>query len=313
MAEEAALKLAIRLEKAFKDARKAMLDFTQPLPDNQFENFSLVDAIINTNQKVKAQREFESLINSIKRETALVADELAKKGIAGGGLELARRFASSPGLAMAQEIGLRRLAGDDYVTSILGSAELDGESVSDALGGSQLGKDLIGGVVQAFKDSEGAVAQALIGAMDYAVAEFKKKYKFGSPSKVMMDLGEDFMGGMWIGITKEGPKVYNAIGRIMAEVYDSAFGATNDIIAHGLSLSMQDIIDSLKDTTGLGDNSVIAALFNLGAGDEKFLEEYALAIRNTVMETMSEVSTAFSLITAVTLSLIHISEPTRPY
>ena len=300
VAEEAALKLAIRLETAFKDARKAMLDFTQPLPDNQFENFSLVDAIINTNQKVKAQREFESLINSIKRETALVADELAKKGIAGGGLELARRYAASPGLAMAQEIGLRRLAGDDYVTSILGSSELDGASVSDALGGSQIGKDLISGVVDAFKDSEGAVAQALIGAMDYAVAEFKKKYKFGSPSKVMMDLGEDFMGGMWIGITKEGPKVYNAIERIMAEVYESAFGATNDILAHGLSLSMQDIIDSLKDTTGLGDNSVIAALFNLGAGDERFLEEYALAIRNTVMETMSDVSTAFSLITAVT-------------
>lgn len=300
VAEEAALKLAIRLETAFKEARKAMLDFTKPLPDNQFENFSLVDAIINTNQKVKAQAEFEDLINKIKKDTALVADELAKKGIAGGGLELARRFASSPGLAMAQEVGLRRLAGDEYIQSVLGSSELDGGAVSNALGGNQLGKDLIAGVVNAFKDSEGAVAQALIGAMDYAVEQFKKKYRFGSPSKEMMDLGEDFMGGLWIGMTKEGPKVYNAIDKIMAEVYDSTFGITSEIVAHGLSLSMEEIVNAFKNTTGLNDNSIIASLFNMGAGDPAFLQEIALSVRNMVTETLSDTQTAFSLMTAVT-------------
>ena len=43
--EMAALRLAIRIEDAFKKARAAMVDFTKPLPDNQFDDMTLLEMI----------------------------------------------------------------------------------------------------------------------------------------------------------------------------------------------------------------------------------------------------------------------------
>ena len=56
--EMAALRLAIRIEDAFKKARSAMVDFTKPLPDNQFDDMTLLEMINNTQAKALAQAEF---------------------------------------------------------------------------------------------------------------------------------------------------------------------------------------------------------------------------------------------------------------
>ena len=75
--EQAALKdFTMRMEEAFNKARESMVSLTQPLPENQFEDTSLIDLIVNAQNKARAQAEFEEVIKILRNRTPFLADIL---------------------------------------------------------------------------------------------------------------------------------------------------------------------------------------------------------------------------------------------
>ena len=286
VSEQAALRLAIRIEDAFKRARQSMVDFTKPLPDNQFDDTSLLELIVNAQTKAMAQERFEEAIRQLRVDAPFLADQLSQMGVMGGGGELADRFLANPNLALAQETALRAVAGPDYLQEIFGTSDPEMSEMAE------LGENIVDGIAKGFADKEGALAEALIDTMKYVVDETKKYIESQSPSMLMArEVGVPMIDGIAAPAFFMRDKVADAyVGVVKNAVTKATEAATG-----GTGMSMQDIIASLIGAGGK-DYEVAYALRTMGAGNqEEFLKEYNLMVKSSIPEATSRLREAFDL------------------
>tara|TARA_B100000029_G_C17604196_1_gene966847 strand:- start:193 stop:5877 length:5685 start_codon:yes stop_codon:yes gene_type:complete len=284
VSEQAALRLAIRVEDAFKRARQSMLDFTKPLPENQFDDTSLLDLIVNAQSKAMAQEKFEEVIRQLRTSSPFLADQLSQMGIMGGGLELAERFLANPNLALAQETSLRAVAGPDYLQEIFGTSDPEMSEMA------ALGQNIVDGIAEGFADKEGALADALIDTMKYVVDETKKYIESQSPSQLASrEIGMPLIEGIALPAFFMKGKVADAyVGVVKNAVTAASEAATG--------LDMQGVINSLIAAGGT-DYEVSYALQKLGAGgnQEEFLASYNKMIKSNIPDATSRIREAFDL------------------
>ena len=267
--EQAALRLAMRMEEAFNKAREAMVNLTQPLPDNQFDDTSLLDLIINAQNKARAQEDFEEAIKILRQRTPFLADILANMGVMGGGLELASRYLANPELAIAQEQASRTLAGPSVLQDIFGTSDpLMAE-------GEQLGTDIVDGITKAFTNKEGEVVIAFTDMMKLVVDETAEYIKSKSPSMLFYHrIGVPMIDGVIAGIKSKPKALQNAL--------------------------IEEITTALKGM-GASEDQIKQALQDLGAADiEKFTEELNKSIFTRTGTALQNISQAFGMVTAIT-------------
>ena len=100
----------------------------------------------------------------------------------------------------------------DWVNSLGGLS-----GIFDAVinGVSSLGKRMIEGIIGALTGGSGAVASALKGVVDGAIAAAKAALGISSPSKVFKDIGINTMVGFQKGMADEGPRVSAATAGVI--------------------------------------------------------------------------------------------------
>ena len=286
--EQNLLRLAQRIDNAFKEARKSLVDLTSPLPE-QNKNFNPLEALINNSKKAVAQGELESLVKTFMNQgMGLVADELASLGLAGGALGIAQGLIGNPSATMALEQQLKQTGGGAYVDEVLGGNVTETNHIQGMLLGDALGQ----GIIEAFEGNHDDMAAALIASMDYAVEEFKKKYKIKSPSDVMKVEGANVADGLKVGITSV---------MVSQEMID-AFNLPMKVIKGNMVGQLEELRDFLKDS-GIfsGDGHIVAGLMNAGFGDiEGFMEDFMGIVQNKYIKAISDTQEAFGLITGVT-------------
>ena len=267
--EQAALRLAMRMEEAFNKARESMVSLTQPLPENQFEDTSLIDLIVNAQSKAKAQAEFEEVIKILRNRTPFLADILTNMGVMGGGLELANRYLANPELAIAQEQASRAVAGPGVLQNIFGTSD---PAIRE---GAQLGTDIVDGIAQAFNDKEGELATAFSDMMKVVVDKTVDYIESKSPSQLTKRLiGVPMIDGIIAGIKSKPEEVQNAL--------------------------IEEITTGLKGL-GLSEEQIKATLQNLGAADiESFTQEFNKSIAARTGTALENINKAFGMVTAIT-------------
>ena len=285
--EMAALRLAIRIEDAFKKARAAMVDFTKPLPENQFDDMTLLEMISNTQAKALAQAEFEQAIQELRKSNPLLADQLAQMGVMGGGLELVRRFAVSPGLATAQEQALAAAVGPDYLQDIFGTTDPGLNEVE------QLGENIVDGIAQGFANKEGALANALVDTMKHVVDKTVEYIRSQSPSQLTMQ--------------KIGIPMIDGIAAPFFFMKDEVADAYVEVVKNAVEKAaeevpgMQEMIDLLIGAGG-SKKDIEFTLTALGAGTDpkgvvRNFQEMVASGRTAAVGKLKE---AFQLTTAIT-------------
>ena len=285
--EMAALRLAIRIEDAFKKARAAMVDFTKPLPDNQFDDMTLLEMISQTQAKALAQAEFEQAIQELRKSNPLLADQLAQMGVMGGGLELVRRFASSPGLATAQEQALAAAVGPDYLQEIFGTTDPGLSEVE------QLGENIVDGIAKGFANKEGALANALVDTMKHVVDKTVEYIRSQSPSQLTMEkIGIPMIDGI------AAPFFF-----MKDEVADAYVGVVKNAVEKAAEEvpGMQNFIDLLIGAGG-SKKDVDFALTALGAGTDPkgVVRSFQEMVANGRTAAVGKLKEAFNLTTAIT-------------
>ena len=312
--EEAALRVANKITEAFKESRKSLVDLFSKVPENELENANLIDILINNTKKARAQKEFEMLVRDITgRGQAALAVELTEMGILGGGLELARKYTQNPAFAAATELQLRQVGGKEYMEELMGADGIMEQEQMEMLG-YPLGDDISQGLAKAFVDNKETIADALLTAMDYAVIEFKKKYEISSPSQVFVDLGEDIMGGLYIGIDNGRHELRSVFTNTMDEIFDLDL----DGKFAGYTVDFDKFVKDLKQTGkfalpegSTGDTSlrnmqsetmIATAVANFaGVGNmQTFLDELAKKIVANINTIVTRSQEAFGLITQIT-------------
>ena len=81
--EQNLLRLAQKIDEAFKQARKSMVDLTSPLPEEN-KDFNPLQALLDAAEKANAQNQLEKIVRQFMNSGyGLVADELASLGVMG--------------------------------------------------------------------------------------------------------------------------------------------------------------------------------------------------------------------------------------
>ncbi len=285
--EMAALRLAIRIEDAFKKARSAMVDFTKPLPDNQFDDMTLLELVGQTQAKALAQAEFERVIQQLRKTNPLLADQLAQMGVQGGGLELGKRFATRPGMAVAQEQALAAAVGPDYLQDIFGTTN-PGLTENE-----QLGEDIVDGIAKGFANREGALATALVDTMKFVVDETKLYIDSSSPSMLMFrEIGVPMIDGIALAPFFMKDKVADAYVGVVKNAVDKAAAEVP---------GMQDFIDLLKGAGGSKkDIEFTLTAMGAGADPEGVVKDFAKMVSKGRQSAVGKLREAFNLTTDIT-------------
>lgn len=81
-----------------------------------------------------------------------------------------------------------------------------------------LGADLVGGLVKGIQDNAGKVLDTMLGMVKNGVDAVKSFFGIKSPSKVMIQIGENLMGGLTIGIEGAGAQAVAAMKSVVVDL-----------------------------------------------------------------------------------------------
>ena len=285
--EQNLLRLAQKIDEAFKQARKSMVDLTSPLPEEN-KDFNPLQALLDAAEKANAQNQLEKIVRQFMNSGyGLVADELASLGVMGGALGIGQALMANPATAMALEQQLIRTGGSSYVDEVLGGNMVE-ETRQQSI---MLGGFMADGLVEGISNSSGELAAAFIASMDFAVEEFKTKYGIKSPSLEMEQYGIDLVRGMVVGVD----------GEIIS--LSEAFDLDTSVVQGNIEAGLDEVVDALMQSGYfVNTGAAIGALISQGLGDgaEEFMINVAGVIQSELTDTIDNVQKAFDITTGLT-------------
>lgn len=320
---EMSLRLAIKAKEAFKQIKEAATALGKPLEDAELTDMSFGKLLNNLENNRLAIEKYEKDIARLRAKGfEFTADRLLQMGI--GGRDLAAKALEDPMAAQALEFELIKTApltaADAGVTSpimddkFMDQMENMGIQITESfVKGIEAGFPIIRSM---FDDLGEEVVQALID-----------KFKFGSPSKVMMQYGEWTSMGFAEGIENAIPQTEVAMQN-MAKNSSDAFRAilginsnSTKFIGYGQNVG-DGFVEGLENSIGsdsgvnstfttfaqmiseLGLSIASFAAFitgNTGGGNfQTFLEKFMAGVLEKAQKYVSEQQKAFQVVTQLT-------------
>jgi TP901 family phage tail tape measure protein len=300
--ENAAIQLAARLDKAFTDARKSLVNLTAPLPDDAFQDMTALDVLLNTIKKSAAQAKFEKTLTALGAfGKPVLAAELAKVGV--GGLDMAQTYLSNPALASAQEMYLRGLGGSDYVSEIVPEEAEDAEKERLEEMGYFMGEASVMGIVKGIEENSEEITDMFVEVLDNAFNNVFTLYGIFSPSRfTAKHIGEPLIDGVIVGIEN---------GKL--KLKDTFAAVINDSVADfelpdmkgsykGTNVSYEELAGKISGNSQYLTNDFLTQGFlsSLGTTMMQNLDMFAEKLAKSYQQANSRMQEAFAIITQVT-------------
>lgn len=300
--ENAAIQLAARLDAAFKEARKSLVNLTAPLPEDAFQDMTALDVLLNTIKKSAAQAQFEKTLTALGAfGKPVLAAELAKVGV--GGLEMAQTYLSNPALASAQEMYLRSLGGSDYVSEIVPDEAEEAERQRLEEMGYFLGESSVRGIVKGIEENSAEIEEMFVEVLDNAFENVFSLYGIFSPSRFTAKMiGEPLVDGVIVGIENGKLKLKDTFATVI-----------NDSVADfqlpdmkgsykGTNITYEELSGKISNNSKFLTNDFLTQGFlsSLGTTMMNNLDMFAEKLSKSYSEANTRMQEAFAIITQVT-------------
>lgn len=113
-----------------------------------------------------------------------------------------------------------------------------------------VGQDIVAGLIQGIRNKVGDLVQAAKDLASSIPGSIKKLLGISSPSKVGIDIGENFSHAIGIGLTKGKPKALEAVGSLIDAVRTKLTGLRD--AARSVATSVADSVRSIVDVSAIG-------------------------------------------------------------
>ena len=300
--ESAALQLAARLDQAFKETRKSLVNLASPLPDDAFEDMTALDVLMETIKKNAAQTKFEkvtTLLGDLGKP--VLAAELGKMGP--GALDMAEQFLNNPALAAAQEIYLRSLGGADYVSEIVPDEAEGADAQRLEEMGYVLGERSVDGILQGLDDKADEVAEAFSSILMKAFDGAVKLFIIRSPSQLMrLRIGQPMIDGVIVGIQDGELKLKDTFNNVLKKATADAEIPDLKGIYKGTTVDYGGLQNIIASKSEFAPNQFLAGglLKALGTEFAMSLDMFAEKLSKSYGTAVSRMQEAFQIITDVT-------------
>jgi len=300
--ESAALQLAARLDQAFKETRKSLVNLASPLPDDAFEDMTALDVLMETIKKNAAQTKFEKVTTMLgDLGKPVLAAELGKMGP--GALDMAEQFLNNPALAAAQEIYLRSLGGADYVSEIVPDEAEGADAKRLEEMGYVLGERSVDGILQGLDDKADEVSEAFSSILMKAFDGAVKLFIIRSPSQLMrLRIGQPMIDGVIVGIEDGELKLKDTFNNILKRATADAEIPDIKGIYKGTTVDYAGLQNIVASKSEFAPNKFLAGglLKALGTEFAMSLDMFAEKLSKSYGTAVSRMQEAFQIITDVT-------------
>jgi TP901 family phage tail tape measure protein len=322
---EMSLRLAIKAKEAFKQIKEAATALGKPLEDAELTDVSFGKLLNNLEDNRIAIEKYERDIAQLRAKGfEFTADRLIQMGL--GGRDIAARALEDPMAAQALEFELIKTAPLTAADAGVTSPMMDDKFMDQM---ENMGIQITESFVKGIEDGFPIIRSMFDDLGEEVVQALIKKFKFGSPSKVMMQYGEWTSMGFAEGIENAIPQTEVAMQN-MAKNSSDAFRAilginsnSTKFIGYGQNVG-DGFVEGLENSIGSdsGVNSTFTAFAQMiselglsvssfaafitgntggsGGSFQTFLEKFMAGVLDKAKKYVSEQQKAFQVVTQLT-------------